>query len=196
MNRRGISLAKDKSQVSPGIFRNSRCSENSSSKSSLNRSKSSNTSSSSNNSSQLFFSVTNSKSKDPFRKAPFYANAQMLPKKKNTMKSTLASSSSSSSLSSISIHSSPKLITNIASETGTIGCSAFQPYKRQPDPFVSAPFDHIPRDLLNAKADECSPTSSITPTDLLFLSNKSSKPKACNLYFFRNFDSVYHVNLL
>ena len=53
--------------------------------------------------------------------------------------------------------------------------SAFQPYRRPPDPFVSAPFDHIPE---KSGKISSSSSSSVTPTkSLANQSRKTSKSK-------------------
>jgi hypothetical protein len=89
----------------------------------------------------------------------------------------LNSSSSNSSASSISndklneITHLEKLNLNTNTNTNTeqTTTSAFQPYKRPPDPFVSAPFDHVPSSTTTTTATNkgcISPSSSITPTSL------------------------------
>jgi hypothetical protein len=151
---------------------------------SLNRSKSSNPSINSN--SKLTSHKSSSKTnvtKDPFRKAPLKVNKQQTNHQQSMQKfdsssstsSTTSTSSSSSSSCSISItgisksssaHSSPVLALNKA--TAAIGAgSAFQPYKRPPDPFASAPFDHVPNESTSFSTNNraMSSSSSITPTD-------------------------------
>lgn len=52
--------------------------------------------------------------------------------------------------------------------------SAFQPYKKQPDPFVSAPFEHNPPLNRKVSLSSASTSSSVTPTAL---SNSSTLTK-------------------
>ena len=56
--------------------------------------------------------------------------------------------------------------------------SAFQPYKRPPDPFVSAPFDHVPE--TPQKRQSGSSSSSITPTKSMshYSSKKTARTKS------------------
>lgn len=104
---------------------------------------------------------------DPFRNAPFKIIQPTI---------DLNSSSSNSSTSSISNDKLNKLVDdklNLSDESlakinlNPVNPSAFQPYKRPPDPFVSAPFDHV------APYSKASPTSSVTPTSSSVSSSKS-----------------------
>ncbi|CAF0799357.1 unnamed protein product [Brachionus calyciflorus] len=100
---------------------------------------------------------------DPFRKAPlplFNANV------------------SSSSSSSSSTRSSPK--SNSSQQQVTISAqSAFQPYKKHPDPFVSAPFE--PPTNRKISLSSTSTSSSVTPTALTITNiSKSNNLESLN----------------
>ncbi len=103
---------------------------------------------------------------DPFRCAPFRIQPVV------DLNSSSSNSSDEPNEKEKNKNEDPK---NIASSQQHLSnnLSAFQPYKRPPDPFVSAPFDHVPPIVSSTFSDigktlktgkSSSPTSSITPT--------------------------------
>jgi len=114
--------------------------------------------------------ITTTNENDPFRNAPFRIQPSM-----DILNSSSSNSSASSSISNDKLneimHLEKQLNLNNSSndqqQPVNNNVSAFQPYKRPPDPFVSAPFDHMPVAAAAAASisKSCSsPTSSITPT--------------------------------
>lgn len=65
-----------------------------------------------------------------------------------------------------------KSLQNISGLEGQKQLSAFQPYKRQADPFVGAPFDHVEK--------RASPECSMTPTRAFKQDRRRSKEKKSN----------------